>query len=113
MQSATIVAKRNYAVVLGFRAGVSKNIRHALEPRYYEQMYEDIFKYKRVLPRHYPEHLERKWVILDEMQIEKMITNYTRCWSLGKHFTTFAKRLLREQSKLEEDKIISSNADRI
>ena len=32
MHSATILAKRNYAVVLGFRAGVSENIRDALEP---------------------------------------------------------------------------------
>ena len=33
MQSATMVAKRNYAVVTGFRRGVSKNIQDALEPR--------------------------------------------------------------------------------
>ena len=31
MQSATIVAKRNYAVVSGFRRGVSENICEALE----------------------------------------------------------------------------------
>ena len=38
MQSATIVAKRNYAIVSGFRRGVGKDFRDALEPRYYKQM---------------------------------------------------------------------------
>ena len=32
MQNATIVAKRNYAVVSGFRRGVCDNFRDALEP---------------------------------------------------------------------------------
>ena len=36
MQSATIVAKHNYAVVLGFRRGVSEKFPDALEPQYYE-----------------------------------------------------------------------------
>ena len=112
MQSATIVANRNYAVVSGFRRGVCDNFRDALEPRYYEQMYEDIFKYKRVLPRRYIEHLELKWVILDEVQIEKMIGNYKRGWSQEEHFTTFAKRLSREQKKLKSDNIIISDADK-
>ena len=112
MQSATIVANRNYAVVSGFRRGVCDNFCDALQPRYYEQMYEDIFKYKCVLPRRYIEHLELKWVILDEMQIEKMIGNYKRGWSLEEHFTTFAKRLSREQKKLKNDKIIISDADK-
>ena len=112
MQSATIVAKRNYAGVLGFKRGVSENFRDALEPQYYKQMYEDIFKYKCVLPRRYIEHLELKWVILDKIQVEKMVTNYKRGWSSDKHFTTFTKRLSREQKKLQEDSIIISNADK-
>ena len=78
MQSATIVAKRNYAVVVGFRRGVSKNIHYALKPKYYKQLYEDIFKHKGVASHHYVEHLELKWVLLVEIQIEKMIANYKR-----------------------------------
>ena len=100
MQSVTIVSKHNYTVLMGFRTGVSENIHDALELQYYEQMYEDIFKYKCVLPRRYIKHLELKWVILDKVQIEKMIGNYKRGWSPEEHFTTFAKRLSREQKKM-------------
>ena len=74
-------------------------------------MYEDIFKYRCVLPRRYIKHLELKRVRLDEMQIEKMIANYKRGWSLDKHFTTSTKRLSRKQKKLKEDKIFISDAD--
>ena len=56
MQSAVIVAKRDYVVVMGFRRGISRNIHDALKQRYYEQMHEDIFKYKCVLPHHYIKH---------------------------------------------------------
>ena len=56
--------------------------------------------------------MELKWVILDEMQIEKMITNYKRGWSSDYHFTTFTKRLSREQKKLKEDSIIISDVDK-
>ena len=75
-------------------------------------MYEDIFKYKRVLPHRYIKHLELKWVILDKMQVDKMIANYKRGWSSDEHFTTFTKRLSREQKKLQEDNIIISDADK-
>ena len=60
MQSAT------YAVVMGFRREVNENIRDALKPRYYEQMYEDIFKYKCVLPHRYIKYVVLKWVILED-----------------------------------------------
>ena len=110
MQSAIIVAKCNYKVLMGFRRGVSKNICDALKPRYYEQMYEDIFKYKPVLPHYFIKHLELKWVILDEMQIEKMIANYKQGWSSDKYFTSFAKWLSREQKKLKDNMIIISDA---
>ena len=75
-------------------------------------MNEDIFKYKCVLPHHYIKHVEHKWVIVDKMQIEEMISNYKRGWSLGEHFTTFAKRLLREQKKPKEESIIISDTDK-
>ena len=41
-----------------------------------------------------------------------MIGNYRRGWSPEEHFTTFAKRLSREQKKLKNDSIIISDADK-
>ena len=41
-----------------------------------------------------------------------MTTNYKMGWSLDTHFTSFAKRLSREQKKLKDDRIIISNADK-
>ena len=49
---------------------------------------------------------------MEEMQVKKMIANYTRGWSSDEHFTSFAKRLSREQKKLKDDKIIISDADK-
>ena len=41
-----------------------------------------------------------------------MIGNYKHGWSPEEHFTTFAKRLSREQKKLKSDNIIISDADK-
>jgi hypothetical protein len=112
LQSESVILKRDYAVVQGFRRGIGENIRDCLETRYYEQLYEDVFKYKRIQPRHYLAHLESKWVILDELQIEEMIKKYKRGWSADEHFTTFANRLNREQKKLRDDNIVVSDADK-
>ena len=49
---------------------------------------------------------------INEMQVNKMVANYTRRWSSDEHFTTFTKRLLREHKKLKEDNIIISNTDK-
>ena len=96
----------------GFRKGIGENIRDYLETRYYEQLYEDVFKYKRILPRHYLSHLESKWVILDELKIEEMVKKYKRGWSMDEHFTTFANRLNREKKNLNDDNIVVSDADK-
>jgi hypothetical protein len=112
LQSESVILKRDYAVVQGFRRGIGENIRDCLETRYYEQLYENVFKYKRILPRAYLAHLEAKWVILDELQIEDMVKKYKRGWSQDEHFTTFAHRLDREQKKLSDDNIVVSDADK-
>jgi hypothetical protein len=112
LQSESVILKRDYAVVKGFRRGIGENIRDCLECRYYEQLYEDVFKYKRIQPRDYLAHLEAKWVILDELQIKEMIKKYKRGWSMDEHFTTFADRLNREQKKLSDDNIVVSDADK-
>ena len=41
-----------------------------------------------------------------------MIKNYRRGWGSDKRFTSFAKRLSREQKKLKDNKIIIYNADK-
>ena len=41
-----------------------------------------------------------------------MISNYKHGWSSDKHFTTFAKRLSREQKKLQDDNIVIFDADK-
>ena len=74
-------------------------------------MYENIFKYKHVLPRRYIKHLEIKLFILDNMQIEATTTNYKQERVLDNHFTSVTKRLSREQKKLKDDTIINSDAD--
>jgi len=112
LQERTIVSKRDWAVVKGFRKGVCDNMRECLQARYYEQLYEPVFKYKRLTPRDYISHLESKWVILDELQIEEMTKNYKRGWETDEHFTTFAYRLDREQAALLKDSIIISDADK-
>ena len=66
----------------------------------------------RVLPRCYIEHFKLKLVILDEIQIKKMIANYKRRWSLDERFTAFTKRLFREPKKLKEHTIIISDSDK-
>ena len=62
----------------GLGRGVNESIRGTLEPKYYGQMYEDIFKYKCILSLCYIKHVEIKWVFLDEMQNKAMANDYKR-----------------------------------
>ena len=66
------IAKVNYAIVEGFRQEFSHNWQKALDSRYYEQLREEISGYKRILPRQFIEHLEKKWVKLDIMVIKRL-----------------------------------------
>ena len=52
---------------MGFWRGVSDYIPECLQPRYYEQLYVNVFKYKKIVPRTYIIRLEIKWVILDKL----------------------------------------------
>ena len=49
-------AKVDYAVIEGFRDGFGKNFRKAFDLTYYEQLWGETFKYKRVLPITYITH---------------------------------------------------------
>ena len=88
------------------------NIRECLQARYYAELYAPVFKYKRLTPRSYITHLKSKWVILDELQIDKMATNYKQGWETDEHVTTFSYLLDHEQTKLLKDGIVISDTDK-
>jgi hypothetical protein len=104
--------RRDYAIFSGFCRGCGHNVRDALDSKYYEQLREETFIYKRVRPKDYIDELKSKWVFLDEIQAEALITNYKRGWEEGEHIAAFAKRLDREQVKLDADGIIISTVDK-
>jgi hypothetical protein len=103
---------RDYAVLLGFIKGCGENMRDALCSKYYEQLKEDTFKYKRIKPRQYLTELETKWVFLDERQRKTLIDNYERGWEENEHISAFATRLDDEQAKLLADGITISDENK-
>ena len=64
--------KLDYAIIQGFRSGFSVNFRNAFDNKYYEQLYEDTLKYKRITPRQFIEHLETRWVKQDIMIVKRL-----------------------------------------
>ena len=50
--------KHDWAKVTGFLTGAGENLRDALDPKYYDQLSEPSFRYKRIHPRHYFVHLK-------------------------------------------------------
>ena len=84
----------------GFREGFGENYRKAFDPKYYEQLWEETFKYKRVLPITYITHLETRHVLLDTMVIARLRKEALRGWEAEEHITSFGTRLDRQQRKL-------------
>ena len=101
--------QRDWATTVGFRRGMGENWRNCLQPRYWEQLEQTTFKWKRITPRMYIEHLQDVWVKLDEPTIEAETNNYKRGWADDEHITSFNKRLTREQGELLTGKIIITN----
>ena len=87
-------------------------MRNALCSKYYEQLKEDTFKYKRIKPRQYLTELETKWVFLDERQRKTLIDNFERGWEENEHISAFATRLDDEQAKLLADGITISDENK-
>lgn len=98
-QALNDTTKVNYAVVEGFREGFGENYRKAFDKNYYEQLWEETFKYKRVLPIDYITHLETQHVVLDTLVIARLRKETLRDWG-DEHISPFATRLDREQRKL-------------
>ena len=81
-----------------------------MEPRYWKQLEQTTFKWKRTTPRNYIDHLQNKWVKLDPPTIEAETNKYKRGWADDEHITLFNRRLNLEQAKLMTGKIIITDA---
>ena len=55
-------ARVNYAVLDGFLSGFRENSRKAFNNKYYEQLCEDTFHYRRILLLNYIKHLQTCWI---------------------------------------------------
>ena len=95
--------KRDYAVILGFIKGCGDNLRVTLCSKYYEQLEEETFNYKRIWPTQYIEELRTKWVFLDEVQKKAMVDHYHRGIGENEHVRHFKTRLDKEQTRMDED----------
>ena len=84
-------------------------MRNVLCSKYYKQLKEDTFKYKRIKPRQYLTELETKWVFLDKRQRKTLIDNFERDWEENEHITAFATYLDDEQAKVLADGITISD----
>ena len=78
LTAANDLLQHDWAVVTGFRKGTRENIREALEDRHYDQLKQAIFRYKRIQPIQYFNHLNAHWVFLDEKQIDKLTKKFKR-----------------------------------
>ena len=66
--------------------------------KYWEQLKEDVFKYKRITLRQYIEHLEKRWVKQDPIVIDKLKTSFFRGWDPeNEHLVSFKVRLAHEK----------------
>ena len=81
-------AKIDFAVVEGFRSGFGVIFRQAFDLEYYEQLWEETFIYKRVLPTTYITHLETRHVILDTVVVKRLKANYYRGWDVEEHINS-------------------------
>ena len=70
VQATNDTAKVDYAVLEGSRERFGENFRKAFDKKYYEQLWEKTFRYKRVLPITYITHLETRYVVMDTLVIK-------------------------------------------
>ena len=94
--------KIDFAVLEGFRSGFGEIYRKAFDPNYYEQLWEEVFHYRRVTPRMYIEHLETRWCKMDTLVIGRLRARFLRGWDPEEHIVTFRVRMERERKKLKQ-----------
>ena len=95
-------ARVDYAVLEGFWSGSGENFRKAFDKKYYEQLCEDTFKYRRRLPIDYIQHLQNLWAKVDTLVIKCLKNNFFRGWDEDKHIISFNVQLEKEQKKIRE-----------
>lgn len=103
--------KRDWAILQGFRRGVSHNFRDALDLEFYSALEHADYEYINVLPREYIVHLETDHCPMDVTAIEDIKANYYR----GKgdeRLSKFATRLDEEQTRLVVDGVIIPDPDK-
>ena len=79
---------------------------------YFDQLKQQKFRYKRIKPIQYFEHLKAHWVFLDEKQIDKFTKKFKRRWESGDRITAFAIRMDLEQATLNDNDIIISDVNK-
>ena len=79
---------------------------------YFDQLKQQKFRYKRIKPIQYFEHLKAHWVFLDEKQIDKFTKKFKRRWESEDRITAFAIRMDLEQATLNDDDIIISDVNK-
>ena len=99
-QAMNDTAKVDCAVIESFSEGFDENFRKAIDLKYYEQLWEETFKYKRVLPITYTTHLETRHAIMDILVIKQLKKEALRELREEEHILSFATRLTREQRRL-------------
>ena len=104
LEAANDLALRDFAVVKGFRRGVNMNLMDAVDDTYFDQLEEDVYGYKRILPREFVVELQR-WCFLTDLEIEAIRKHWNRGMQPGEHITKYAKRLTKEQKKLKDDNV--------
>ena len=88
--------KKYWAVVRGFRRGVSKNIRNALYLEFFESLQHSRYNYLKVLPREYITNLKTNHFPIDVNKVAELKEHYNRGWECDENLRRFPKRLNEE-----------------
>lgn len=78
------------------------NFRNAFNSKYYEQLKEETFKFKRVTPREYINHLEKEWVKLDILVVKRLRAKFLSRWQDVEHIISFRVRVIRVKKMYAE-----------
>ena len=86
----------------GFWSGFGEIFRKAFNKKYYEQLCKDTFRYKRILPLDYINHLQTRWIKIDTLVIKRLKNHYLQGWDEEEHIVLFKVGLKKERKKLGE-----------
>ena len=104
--------KQDWAMLQGYRRGVSNNFRDALDLEFYSVLEHADYGYIDVLPREYIVHLETDHCPMDVSAIEDVKAQYYRGKGTDKRLSKFATRLNEEQTRLAADGVVIPEPDK-